>query len=193
MIYEYDKKIVNRSDTFFDKKNFVGYILPDGSIYQCIEHNIPNIETFLKMYLTLLDSDYEKKEEILNVFTTDKLGQLVINYLKRMSHNEIHALLKFIDESNIIISDLLVNYFGCHLVTRLKKEIITSEVNHQCFYNFLLHDFKIKTIDKIAYNDEKKEFCYIKAMPRNAQLYDEIDNLKKEISEENINLFHKSR
>lgn len=193
MIYNYDEGIVNRSNEFFDDKNFVGYILPDGSIYKCKDHNVINIETFLQMYLNILDYEYEKRDELFSVDTKDKLGKVVFNKLRQMSHDEIHALKEFIDGNNIILSDLLVNFFGCHLITRLKKEIVTSEINHQCFYNYLLHDFKIKTIDKIMYNEENKTYQYVKANPRNDYLYDEIDKLKKEVNEEEIELFHKIR
>ena len=193
MVYSYNEEIVNRSNAFFDEKNFVGYILPDGSIYKCVDHNVSNIETFFNMFLVILDEKYEEKDELLNIQTDDKLARIVLLKLKKMPHDEIAALRKFIDSNNIIISDLIVSLFGCHLITRLKKEIITSEIDHHIFYNYLLHDFKITTINKLKYDSEKKEYYYVKSNERNEYLYDEINKLKNEVSEDEIDLFYKSR
>ena len=191
MIYEYNDEVVNRSNDFFDIRNFVGYILPDGSIFKCQNHNISNIDTFLKMYLDLLDSNYEKKDELLNIETDNKLAKVVISYLKKMSYEEIHSFIDFTTNNTLSISDLLVSFFGCHLVTRLKKEILTSEPNHVCFYNYLLHDFKIETIGKLVYDSNSKTYKYITPIVRNDYLYDEIERLKNEIGENDISLFHK--
>ena len=193
MIYEYNPKIVNRSDDFFDKRNFVGYILPDGKVFECVEHNVSNVCSFLKLYIDLLNSNYENKKEILNVETDNELAKIVLNKLNKMSYDEIHALLEFINNNAIILSDLFVSYFGCHLVTRMKKEIITSELNHECFYNYLLHNFKIMTIPKIMYDEEKKEYHFIEGQSRNEYLYDEIKRIQNEVKENEIELFHKTR
>lgn len=193
MVYEYIEEIVNRSNNFCDEKNFVGYILPDGNIYACKNHNVSNVDTFLKMYLSLLDKDYDKKNELLNIETSNKLAMVVLKRLKNMSHDEIHALLEFTKDNVFSISDLLVGLFGCHLVTRLKKEILTSEANHYCFYNYLLHDFHIVTIDKIVYNSKKKKYDCIKENERNDYLYDEIKEIKNGVKENEISLFHKTK
>ncbi len=192
MIYEYDEKVVNHSNNFFDSNKFVGYILPDGTIYPCKNHNITNVFTFLKMYLELLDVHYNRKNELLNSGTDDKLARVVLDKLKSMSHDEIRALLKF-TKNEIILSDLLVCFFGCHLITRLRRNMITSEANHTSFYNYLLHDFKIDTFPRIVYDESSKEFRYVEAMDRNGYLYDEIDEIKKDVKEEDISLFHKTR
>ena len=193
MVYEYNEEIENRSNNFADKKNFVGYILPDGTIYACKNHNVSNVDTFLKMYLVLLDKDYDKRNELLNIETSDKLAMVVLNRIKKMSYDEIHAFLEITKHNGFSISDLLVQFFGCHLVTRLKKEILTSETNHYCFYNYLLHNFQIVTIDKIIYNEEKKSYDFIKGNTRNDYLYDEIKEIKNVIKEDEISLFHKNR
>ena len=193
MIYEYYEEIANRSNNFFDCNNFVGCILPNGKIYACKNHNVSNVATFLKMYLFLLDHEYENKDKILNEETNDELGLLVLNHLKRMSHDEVHAFLKLVNNNTFSISDLLVEYFGCHLVTRLKKEILTSEVNHQCFYNYLLHDFKIVTISKLVYDPKSKDYQTVKSNERNEYLYDDIKKIKNEVDEHDISLFHKTR
>ena len=190
MIYEYNPKVVNTSDYFFDDKNFVGYILPDGSIYKCKDHNISNVSTFLMMFLKLLDMDYENRNEILNASTNDKLAKVIINKIKRMSHDEIHALLVLL-ESEIILSDIIVGFFNCHMITRMKKTIITSELNHRCFYNYLLHDFKVYTIPKIIYDDINKKYQCISGIDRNSYLYDEINTIKSEIRDNEIELFTK--
>ncbi len=195
MIYEYNKKIVNNDSVvdFYKNKKFIGYILPDGSVFECMEHNISNVETSVKMYLELIDNNYSDKDELLNVDTNNKILQLIIKYLKTMSHEKIHALLEYIKKENLLLSDLLVSYFGCHLITRLKKEIITSETNHQCFYNYLLNDFKITTIDRIVYDENEKSFKRIGFINRNDYLYDEIKKIKNEVSENEIDLFYKTK
>ena len=192
MVYEYDERVINKNNDFFDKNKFVGYILPDGTIYTCKNHNITNVFTFLKLYLILLDTDYSQKDDLLSVDTDDKLAKVVLNKIKRMSHDEIHALLEF-TKNEIILSDLLVCFFGCHLITRLKKNMITSKYNLEPFYNYLLHDFKIDIFPRIVYDEDKKEYHYVVAMDRNGYLYDEIDEIKRDVKEEEISLFHKTR
>lgn len=190
MVYKYNPNIVNMSNDFNDKKNFVGYILPDGSIFPCVEHNVSNVYSFFKLYLDLLDKDYDKRDEILNVETDNKLAKIVLYKLKTMSYDEVHAFNNKKNES-LMGSDFFVSFFGCHLVTRLRKLIITSELNHQCFYNYLLHGFKIMTIPKVMFNQEKKEYQFVSGKDRNEYLYDEIDKIRSEIKDEEIELFHK--
>ncbi len=196
MIYEFNPKIVNRNKPkdFYTGRSFVGYILPNGDIVQFQNHNISDAETSLLMYLDILDNDYANKDKFLNgIETNNKLAQFVINHLKRMSHDEIHALLEYIHASHILLSDLLVYYFGCHLITRLDKEILTSENNYMCFYNYLLNDFKITNVGKLLYDGDNKRFIYVKPMDRNEYLYDEIKRIKNEVGDSQIDLFYKSR
>ena len=190
MIYDYNSRVVNMHNDFLDEKNFVGYILPNGSIYECKNHNISNISTFLKMYLKLLDMDYNNRKEIFDVDTNDELGKVIIKRLKSLSHDEVHALLEFA-ESVIILSDILVGFFGCHMITRLNKTIITSKYNHRCFYNYLLHDFHIDIIPRIIYDVESKKYRYVNSKNRNDYLYDEIKSLKSEVRNSEIELFTK--
>ena len=195
MVYKFDDRIVNNGNvnSFFDKKKFVGYILPDGEIYHCINHNVSNVGTVLDMDIELLKSNFADKDKILTNNTSDKLMQLVINYLYRASYDEIVALSKFIKENSLGISDLIVQLFGCHLVTRLNKTILTSETNHSPFFNYLLNDFSVCTIDKIMYDNEKKEYVFIHGVDRNEYLYDEIERIKKSVNTEEIELFYKVR
>lgn len=193
MIYQYEEKVVNRSNDFLDKDNFIGYILPNGSIFSCENHNVSNVDTFLKMYLVLLDEDISKKDELLNIETDNELAKIILVYLKKMSHDEIHALLEFTRKESTTIKDLLVSLFGCHLITRLKKEILTSEIDHTCFYNYLLHDFKIMSLSKLVYDKDSKEYKYVDFADRNDYLYDEIIRVKNDVGNGDINLFHKTR
>ena len=195
MIYEYNEKIVNRSNIFNNKNNFVGYILPDGNIYECKEHNVSGVYSAFIMFMDLVEKDFDKKNEILNnAKTSDKLAQLLFYKLKNMSLDEIKAYKRFKpDDYSMSISDIIVSFFGCHMVTRSKKQILTSELDHHCFYNYLLHDFTIETIPKIVYDSENKEYFAIEGKNRNDYLYDEINRIKKEISEEEIELFHKTK
>ena len=132
MVYEFNPKVVNHNnvDSFFNEKNFVGYILPDGSIFKCINHNLTDADAFIRLYLPILDNDYHIKDELLNTNTDNKLTALMAKRLKNMSHEMIHALKDYIEKNKLFLSDVLVSFFGCHLVTRLHKEILTSESNH---------------------------------------------------------------
>ena len=102
MVYEYNPRIVNQKkiENFYDKSNFVGYILPNGEIFECKEHNVSNAITFLRMYLDILDTDYHKKDEILDSETNNRLLKILQYKLKKMSHDEIHALRVFIHNSS---------------------------------------------------------------------------------------------
>ena len=195
MVYKYEKEIVNTKniDHFYDKNNFVGYILPNGDIYQCIEHNVSNVDTVLRMYLQILRDHYDDKEELLKKDTTDKLLKLVINYLKNATYFEIVALSKFINKHNLFVSDVIVQLLGCHLVTRLDKTIVTSEINHKCFFNYLLNNFTVRTIDKMVYDPDLHEYKYVTGLDRNEYLYDEVEKLKKEVKEEERELFYRTK
>ena len=195
MIYQFEEKIVNQNgiNHFYDKNNFVGYILPNGNVYSCKMHNVSNVDTVLSMYLDLLVNHFDAKDDLLDINSSDELLKLVINYLKKASHEELIALKEFIRNNNVFISDLLVELFGCHLVTRLDRTILTSEENHELFYNYLLNDFKIVNIDKIFYDNETKEYKYISCILRNDYLYDEINSIKKSVNNGSIELFYKGR
>ncbi len=193
MVYNFEEKVVNKNDVnhFYDKNNFVGYILPDGSIYKCQNHNVSNVDTVLNMYLMLFKDHYSDKDKLLRIETDDKLLKLIVNYLKRASYDEIMALSRFIEENKLLISDLIVSLFGCHLVTRLNRTILTSECNHECFYNYLLNDFTIYNIDKMYYDSKNKVFKYAVSTNRNDYLYDEIENIKRNVDKKDIDLFYK--
>ena len=195
MVYKYEKRIANQKniDNFYSKDNFVGYILPNGDVYQTLVHNVSNIDTVLTMYLDLLERSFNKKEEILNVNTSDPILKIVINYLKNIYYDEVIALKKFIRANNLFIRDLIVQLFGCHLVTRLNKTIITSKIDHSPFFNYLLNDFHITTIDKIVYDDEKKEYVFHHGIERNEYLYDEINGIKNNIRDNEVELFYKGK
>ena len=171
----------------------MGYILPNGDIYQCIEHNVSNVDTVLRMYLQILKDHYGDKEVLLKKDTTDKLLKLVINYLKNATYFEIVALSKFINEHNLFVSDVIVQLLGCHLVTRLDKTIVTSEINHKCFFNYLLNNFTVRTIDKMVYDSDLHEYKYVTGLDRNEYLYDEVEKLKKEVKEEERELFYRTK
>ena len=195
MFYQYEKEIVNRNkvDHFFDKNNFVGYILPDGTIFKCENHNVTNADTFLQMFLDVIDKDYNEKDELLNVSTNNDLLKVIVKCLKNMSHDKIHALRVYVNNNKVFLSDLLVLLFGCHLVTRLDKEILTSETDYSLFYNYLLNDFKITNIGKLIYDEEKKEYKHIYPIIRNEELYSEIKRIKEDLGKSDINLFYKTR
>lgn len=195
MVYEYNPKVANLNKNVDYKKEtkFIGYILPDGSVFQCKNHNITNAETFLKIYLEILDNDYSKRNWLLSETSDNALSNVILGKLQRMSRDEIHAFLKYMNEENIILSDLLVTFFGCHLVTRAYKEIITSEINHQCFYNYLLNGFKITLIGKTIYDAGKKQYKYIIPNNRNQYLYDEIEGIKNDIKEDEVELFYQGK
>ena len=139
MIYQYNSKVVNTNgvDDFFNKKNFVGYILPDGSIYECKNHNVENVKTFIKMSLFLIKDNYSEREKFLSADTNSPLMRIVSNYIKKTSYNELMALNSFIEQNNLEVSDLLVGLFGCHEITRSNKTILTALSNHEVFYNYL--------------------------------------------------------
>ncbi len=195
MVYEYNEKVINNDtvDNFYSKNNFVGYILPNGDIFQCKNHNIYDSKSFLFMYLMLLDNNFDERRELFNATTNNMLSKWILKSLTKMSHEEIHAMLVLVMNDKYTISDLLVGYFGCHLITRLEKEILTSEINYECFYNYLLNDYKITNIGKFIYDEKEKEFKHIYPKIRNEYLYDEIKSIKSDANEKEIALFYKRK
>ena len=113
MVYEYNSKIVNQNkvDDFFNDKNFVGYILPDGTIFKCKDHNVSDANSFLWMYLMLLDEDYDNKEELLGTPTNNKLLKIIANRLRMMSHDEIHALYMYANENQVFFLLFFIHIF----------------------------------------------------------------------------------
>ncbi len=188
MTYKYEETVVNINSMV---NNYIGYILPDGSLYRCKNHNVSNVYTVLKMYLSILKTNYKDKDEILSSPVSDKLLLLVIKFLKNASYDKIVALSNFIETSSIGFSDLTVELFGCHLIARRAKTIVTCEVDHSCFFNYLLHDFRIDNVDKIIYDEEKKEYVYYHDIHDNRHVYEEISEIKEEVKENEIELFYK--
>lgn len=195
MIYKFNKKIINTNsvDQAFSNSNYIGYILPDGSLYRCKNHNVSNIDTVLKLYLTILISNYDDKNKLLDKPIDNKLLLIVVNYLNNASYEKIVALSNFINNNNLFFSDIAVQLFGCHMITRFSKRIVTSEVDHSCFYDYLLHDYYIDNVDKIIYDEVKKEYHYYKDIHNNDELYEEIKRIKNDVKEEEIELFCKGK
>ena len=193
MIYQYNSKVVNTNgvDDFFNKKNFVGYILPDGSIYECKNHNVENVKTFIKMSLFLIKDNYSEREKFISADTNSPLMRIVSNYIKKTSYNELMALNSFIEQNNLEVSDLLVGLFGCHEITRGNKTILTALSNHEVFYNYLLNGFTVNTVNKIVYDEKNNTFIFKNSLNRNIETYNEIDNIKKDIFPGEEKLFHK--
>ena len=193
MIYQYNSKVVNTNgvDDFFNKKNFVGYILPDGSIYECKNHNVENVKTFIKMSLFLIKDNYSEREKFLSADTNSPLMRIVSNYIKKTSYKELMALNSFIEQNNLEVSDLLVGLFGCHEITRSNKTILTALSNHEVFYNYLLNGFTVNTVNKIVYDEKNNTFIFKNSLNRNIETYNEIDNIKKDIFPGEEKLFHK--
>ena len=193
MIYQYNSKVVNTNgvDDFFNEKNFVGYILPDGSIYECKNHNVENVKTFIKMSLFLIKDNYSEREKFLSADTNSPLMRIVSNYIKKTSYNELMALNSFIEQNNLEVSDLLVGLFGCHEITRSNKTILTALSNHEVFYNYLLNGFTVNTVNKIVYDEKNNTFIFKNSLNRNIETYNEIDNIKKDIFPGEEKLFHK--
>ena len=160
MIYDYHDEIVNKNEVkdFYNKDSFVGYILDNGTIYKAKNHNVESLSTFFFMALYNLISNFKDKAEILDVESKDPIANMLLNYLKCADYDELVALDKFIKQYNLTLSDLLVGYFRCHLVTRLNKKILTAANNFRPFYNYILMGFKIEKTDKICYQDKKFNF-----------------------------------
>jgi len=192
MVYEFNKNVINLGgvNNFNSKYCFIGYILPNGDICRCEKHNVEDVSTILKLFLQLLRDYYDDRDRFLTGETKSKLIKIVINYLRSMSYDQVIALDDFLNSSRRIISDILVQLFGCHLVTRLDKKILTSKNNHEVFYNYLLNDFNVETIDEMVYNNEKKEYCFVSQKDRNGYLYDEIKTIRND-SNDDIALFYK--
>ncbi len=190
MAYQYYSEIVNNNEVsdFFSKDTFVGYILPNGQIYPCVQHNIEGIDTYLRLSLYNLKNHFADKDQIL-VDTDDEVGKIVVNYLKKLSYDEICKLDSFISQNKLSLSDLMVQLFNCHLVTRLKKRIITSNPKHDLFYNYLLMGFSIDTIPRIYYVDN--DFKFVESHYHNDSLYEEINEIVSSTKMEDKALFFK--
>ncbi len=188
--YEYHPEIMNNNEVkdFFHKANYVGYILPDGSIYSCTNHNIESLKSFYDMMIYFLKADYQNREKFLGKETNDPLFLMFSDFFWNTSLEEIIAFDDFVKKNNLSMSDIIVSFFNCHLVTRLNKRILTSSVFHYPFYNYILMGFKIDTIPKIIYRDGK--YCFHEeSLYNNDYLLDEISAIQKETSEEERSLF----
>jgi len=181
MVYEYHDEVVNKNEVkdFYKPTSFVGYILDDGTIYRAKNHNIESISTFFFMALSNLIRKYSDKDIILDVESNDPIAQLLINYFKRASYDELIALNEFINEYNLSLSDILVGYFRCHLVTRLNKRISTASNDFEPFHNYILMGFTIEKLDKMLYHNKKFKFVDDRTMSNDFYL----DEMKKLVSE----------
>lgn len=190
MAYEYHEEIVNENkvEDFFKNVNFVGYILPDGKIYRAKDHNIESMTSFFNMTIENLLSNYADKNKFLEASTNDQIADILLNYFKNVSYEEVVALNQFIKQNNLSLSDILVAYFRCHLVTRTKKEILTSANDFRPFHNYILMGFNIRKIDKMLYKD--KSFYFIDDRKLENDYYlDEMHKLMAETREDERNLF----
>lgn len=108
----------------------------------------------------------------------------------KMSHDEVCAFNRFINETTISFSDILVGYFKCHKISRFDKEIMTSVIDNKLFYNYILERFKIRTAPRIVYANN--EFRIIdKEYLINEYLNDEIKKIKEDAFFGEEDLFHK--
>jgi len=194
MVYEYNRKVLEnyiKGKSKKDDDKFIGYLLPDGSPYEVADHNLIGKATYFYMILYLISSNYNAKDIILkDVSMSDLIDKILITYLKNVSYDEACALNKFLKNSSINFDDLLVGLFHCHKVSRFDMEILTSEIDHKIFYNYILEGFKIKTVPRIVYNNH--EFKIIdKEYLSNEYLSDEVDEIKKDIYRGEENLFHR--
>jgi hypothetical protein len=190
VVYEYHKEVVNKgnAEDFFEKGKFVGYILDDGTIYRAKNHNIESLASFFSMTLFNLIDNYKNKNIILDTESNDRIAQILLNYFRNASYEELVALDIFIKQYNLTLSDLLVGYFRCHAITRLNKEILTAANDFECFHNYLLKDFKVRKIDKILYKDGKFSFVNDETL-KNDYYMDEMEELKSEVSEDDREKF----
>ncbi len=188
--YPYHREIENNSDInhFFDKNNFVGYILPDGTIYPCENHSMGSIASLFNLTLDCLCKYYDMKDEYLEEECDERLIQLIMKYFRKISYKQVIKLDNFIRNNNLDLSDILVGLFGCHLITRLNKKILTSSVSHQIFYNYLLMGYEVENVPKIIYKDEKYSF-YSDNLYNNDFLYDEIKTISNEAFVDEKSLF----
>ena len=188
--YKYHEEIENNGNlnSFFDKNNFVGYILPDGSIYPCEKHNISSVESFFNLVINFLYEKYDDKEKFLEKKSKDKLLQLLLNFFWKLSREEVNSLHKFMKLNKLDLSNILVSLIDCHLVTRLNRKILTASSSHELFYNYLLMGFEIETVPKIIYKDGEYIF-YRDSLYNNDFLYDQINRIKNETQDDERMLF----
>lgn len=190
--YKYHEEIENNGNlnNFFDKNNFVGYILPDGTIYPCEKHNISSMESFFNLIVNNLYFKYDDKEKFLEKSIDDKLFQMLLDFFWKLSKEEAESLYQFTKDNKIDLSNILVSLIGCHLVTRLNKKILTSLSSHEPFYNYLLMGFEVETVSKIIYKDGKYIF-YHDNLYNNDFLYDKVKRINDEILDSEKPLFFK--
>ncbi len=190
MRYSYNAKVVNVSDVdhFFDQDKFIGYILPNGDIYGCVEHNVPDVVTIINMAMEFAENNYDL-EVILNDDSKDMLMNLVVKKLRKMKREELINLRKFMQKEGLIVSDLLVQFFGCHDVTRGTKTIITSDTNLDDFLEYRIMGFNIKILEKIEIND-KGEFTFVRRLI-NDKYSELIESIRRQVPlSERPNYFH---
>ena len=194
MIYEYNRRVLEnyiKGKPRVDNEKFVGYLLPDGTPYEVINHNLKGKATYFYMILGLISLNYESKKEILSdINLTDPLDKILITYLKNISHEEASALDKFLKETSINFDDLLVGFFKCHKVSRFNQEILTSATDNRIFYNYILEKYTIKNVPRIVYDNN--EFKMVdKSNLSNEYLSDEIKNIEKDANFGEEHLFYK--
>ncbi len=188
--YEYHPEIINNNEVkdFFHKTNFIGYILPDGSIYSCNNHNIETLQSYYDMTIYFFKTDYQNKDLFLGKDTNDPLFLIVASFFLNNSLEDIIKFDEFVKKNNLTMSDIIVSFFGCHLVTRLNKRILTSNILHYPFYNYILMGFKIDNVPKIIYRDG--EYCFLdNTLYNNDFLMDEIETIQEEVHDDEKPLF----
>ena len=194
MVYEYNRKVLENYINGRPKKDeekFVGYLLPDGSPYEVVDHNLIGKATYFRMILDLISSDYNAKDKILkDVSVSDPLDKILITYLKNISHDEAYALNKFLKNSSIDFGDLLVGLFHCHKVSRFNMEILTSEIDNKMFYNYILEKFAIKTVPRIVYVNNEFKIIDKEYLP-NDYLKKEIESIQNDSFSGEEYLFHR--
>ena len=188
--YEYHEEIINNNkvEDFYGKTNFVGYILPDGSIYSCQNHNMETLETFYDMMIFYLKNDYKNKEKFLGRETKDPIFMMFRDFFWNATLEEIIKFDNFIKEKSLTLSDVLVSFFGCHLVTRLDKRILTSSVLHYPFFNYILMGFKVDTVPRIVYQNGQYSFND-GSLYNDDFLIDEIEEINDIVNDDEKPLF----
>ena len=188
--YKYYDEITNTNEVkdFFNKTNFIGYILPDGNIYPCEKHNIESVISVFNLELNNLINHFDDRDKFLVKESSDPLLQLILDFFWSLTHDMVIKLNEFIENNSLNMSDILVSLFGCHLVTRLNKKILTSSVLHYSFYNYILMDFKIETVPKIVYKNDKFLF-QMDSLYNNDFLLDEIKEIKDVTNDDEKKLF----
>ena len=194
MALRYYSKIVNSNSIkdFYGESNFVGYILPNGMILSCDEgHNISDIECFFKLYLYFLTKDDDSRNVLLDGDNSDFTRAMILNFFRNTSKEKLIALSKFIKDSNLRISDILVQLFNYNLVTRLNKTILTTNNSDEYFYNYILMGFRIIRVPRICYDSKSGNYCFcnISESFENNEVNEEIHMIKKKIPSDKLFMF----